>query len=78
MDLQLLRDARRGQPFQPFVVRLASGRELRVNEAFECAIGGRSAAFVDGDDAFVFVEPEDIFAIEPLPPAGGKRNRRKS
>jgi hypothetical protein len=61
-----IREALHKQPFRPFTIRLADGRELRVPHPDFVAILGRTAvvASPDLDDSYSIVEPLLIVSLE--------------
>ena len=66
MVIDIIRDALRKQPFQPFVLRLADGRELPVPHPEFVAILGRTAVVASPrlDDSYSVVEPLLIVSID--------------
>lgn len=60
MDLSAVRDVLHRQPFRPFAVRLADGREIFVPHPDFVAMTNRSMIIVDR------VTPESFSIIEPI------------
>src|SRR4051812_42132750 len=77
MDPIVIREAVRAQPFQPFILRLADGREFNVQHPEFLAVGanGRTVVFVHPEDGRVaIVNALLIISLEraaPAPPAPG-------
>jgi hypothetical protein len=57
MDLQGIREALRRQPFEPFSICLADGRELPVPHPEMVAVGKRRIIIVKPDDSWSVIEP---------------------
>jgi hypothetical protein len=64
MDMEGLREALRRQPFEPFTVRLADGRSLRVPDSEFVALGSRRAIIVGENDSWSVVEPLMIVSLD--------------
>ncbi len=66
MDLNAIRDALHQQPFRPFAVRLADGRELTVPHPDFVAITNRSFIIVDRQtpESYSIIEPILIVSLE--------------
>ncbi len=64
MDLNGLREAIRKQPFEPFAIRLADGRSLRVNHPELVAVGKRRAVVIQEDDSCLWLEPLLIVSLD--------------
>jgi hypothetical protein len=80
MQIDAIREALRKQPFRPFTLRLADGRELPVLHPDFVAILGRTAVVASPrlDDSYSIVEPLLIVSVEydgsttqPAPNTGG-------
>lgn len=54
-----IRNARRAEPFVPFVLHLADGRKFPVRERFFMVFppGSRTISVAVSDDAFDFIDP---------------------
>ena len=72
MQINTIREALHKQPFRPFTLRLADGRELPVPHPDFVAILGRTAVVASPslDDSYSVVEPLLIVSIEYASPAG--------
>ena len=64
MDLQGIRGALRRQPFEPFSLCLADGRELPVPHPEMVAIGKLRIIVVKPDDSWSVVEPLLIVSLD--------------
>ena len=67
MDAAAIRDAMHAQPFTPFRLRLADGRELIVPHPDFIAVapnGRRIVVFNAGDDSMAILEPLLIVSLE--------------
>lgn len=69
MDLNIIRTVLRQQPFQPFSLRLADGRELRVPHPDFVALSPRQVVVINSDESLTRIEPLLIVSLEE--PAGG-------
>lgn len=67
MDLTGIRDALRQEPFHPFSIRLADGRELSVAHPEFVAVGTRRIVVVGPDDSVSIVEPLRIVSLDFAP-----------
>jgi hypothetical protein len=72
MDLQGIREALRRQPFEPFSLSLADGRELPVPHTEMVAVGKSRIIVVKLDDSWSVVEPLLIVSLD----YNGKQRRR--
>jgi hypothetical protein len=80
MDLDVLREALRQQPFEPFAIRLADGRSLPVYHPEFVAVGKRRAVVIGEEDSWSWIEPLLIVSIDSMPkPKNGQngKSRRK-
>lgn len=70
MQINAIREALHQQPFRPFTIRLADGRELPVPHPDFVAILGRTAVVASPslDDSYSIVEPLLIVSIEYASP----------
>lgn len=75
MDLQELRDARRRDPFQPFAIRTADGRTIRVPVAEAVAVGPNILIVISEDDEIEVLEPTAIDSLRFE--ANGSKPKRK-
>jgi len=75
MTMEQFRRVHRAQPFQPYELRLASGRSIRVAspELVAESQSGRTLA-VWSDDAFEIV---DLLLVEGIAVGNGKQSKRK-
>jgi hypothetical protein len=65
MDIQTIRNALHRQPFQPFVLRLADGRQLHVPHPDFVAVSKRTVAVIDAtNDSALILEPLLIVSLE--------------
>lgn len=67
MDIGGIREAMRHQPFVPFTLRLADGREVPVRHPDYIAISPnnrRAIVFTPPDDAMIWIEPLLIVSID--------------
>ena len=76
MDLAGIRDALRKQPFQPFSIRLADGRELPVAHPEFVAVGTRRIVVIGPDDSTTFVEPLLIVSLDFAPNGSATGSQR--
>jgi len=78
MQIRELQSVYRAQPFVPFVIRLADGRQVRVEHPELIALSptGRSAVVYGKDGAFEII---DVMLVTGLQVTNGaaKRRRRK-
>lgn len=77
MNVEVIREALRKQPFRPFTFRLADGRELPIVHPDFVAVSPRQVIVVDPQDESVsWLEPLLIVSIEyagtspGVPPSG--------
>jgi hypothetical protein len=68
MDIDVVREALRKQPFEPFVMRLADGRSLPVQHPEFVALGKRRLGVIAEDDRWSFVEPFFIDSLDKTTP----------
>jgi hypothetical protein len=64
MDLQGIREALRRQPFEPFRICLADGRELPVPHPELVAVGKPRIIVVKPDDSWSVVEPLKVVSFD--------------
>jgi len=77
MDLQLIREALRCQPFEPFSICLADGRSLAVPHPEMVAVGKRRVIIVEPDDSWSVVLPLLIVSLDYNAKRRPRSNRRK-
>ena len=72
MTTDQFRNTLRAQPFRPFLIRTADGREYRVDhpEMAWQTPGGRIVFVATSDDAAVTIDLLLVTALEPAQPAG--------
>ena len=78
MDLNGIREALRREPFRPFTIRLADGRNVAVPHPEFVAVGPRRVVVVSEDDSWNVLEPLLIVSLDfnsdglqPEPTDGG-------
>jgi hypothetical protein len=79
MDLRVVREALRKEPFDPFVIRLADGRALTINHPEFVAIGKRRLVVIEPDDSWSILEPLMIVSLDEMKkdsPGGNGKKRR--
>ncbi len=77
MEINAIRESMHAQPFQPFRLRLADGRELTVRHREFIAIapnGRRVVVFNDQDNSMSVLEPLLIVSLEVATPGSGKQS----
>lgn len=79
MTIQQLRTFYDSQPFQPFVIHLADGREIpvRSREYIASAPSGRTVIVYQADDSWNVIDLLLITDLEVKPPTNGARKRRR-
>ena len=70
MDLNSIRSAVRGQPFQPFELCLADGRRVPVTHPEFVAMNNRVVVVLDEHSFSMTIEPLLIVSLEPIPAHG--------
>ena len=80
MTIDRLRDAYNAQPFQPFVMHLADGREVPVvhREFIMPVPSGRTVIVVQPDDTVNIVDLLLVTDLELKPSTNGSRRRRRA
>jgi len=75
MTVQQLRDMWRAQPFQPFTMHLADGREIRVQhqEFLAMSPSGRTAIVYQPDDSFNVIDLLLVTDLEVKANGRGKK-----
>ena len=74
MDIAGVREALHKEPFEPFVIRLADGRSLRVPHPDFVALTPRRVIVGAEDDSWAVVEPLLIVSLDSLPKKGRGRD----
>ncbi len=80
MDLAGIREALHRQPFEPFAIRLADGRSIRVNHPDFVAVGTRRAVVIQEDESIAWLEPLLVVSIDwhgGKPKRGGNGSPKK-
>lgn len=77
MDIAGVRDVLHRQPFQPFVIRLADGRSLRVLHPDFVAVGKRHIVVIAEDDTTSIIEPLLIVSLDTMPKKGRGGNGKQ-
>jgi len=81
MDIAGVRELLHKEPFEPFVIRLANGRLLRVPHPDFVAVTSRRAIVVAEHGSWSIVEPLLIVSLDKMPRQGkggnGSRRKRK-
>jgi hypothetical protein len=80
MTLEQMRSFYTAEPFQPFVIHLADGREIPVHhpEFIMAAPSGRILIVCQPDDTFNFIDLLLVTDVEvkPFAKSNGKRRKR--
>ena len=79
MTIEKIRDLYNTQPFQPFVLHLADGRELKVahREFMSMSPSGRTIVVHQPDDSMNIVDLLLVTDVEIKPDMNGAGKRRK-
>ena len=79
MDIGGVREALHRVPFQPFELRLADGRAVRIAHPDFVALGARRIVVVGEDDSTSIIEPLLIVSIDTLSAngQGGNGSQKK-
>ncbi len=79
MDIAGVREALNLQPFEPFLIRLADGRQLPVPHREFVALTPRRVIVGAEDDSWMIVEPLLIVSLDSMPKKGkgGNGSTRK-
>jgi len=64
VDIQGIREALRRQPFEPFAMRLADGRSLRVPHPEFVAVHPRRVIVIAQDGSWSVVEPLMVVSLD--------------
>lgn len=80
MTIEQLRVFYNAQPFRPFVIHLADGREVPVNhrEFIMSAPSGRTVSVYQPDDTLNVIDLLLVTDLEVKPVANGSSKRRKA
>ncbi len=81
MTIEKLKDVYNAQPFQPFVIHLADGREVPVHhrEFILTVPSGRTIVVCQPDDTLNIIDLLLVTDLEPRPASNGsKKKGRKS
>lgn len=80
MTIEQLRTVYTAQPFRPFVIHLADGREIPVNhrEFFMTVPSGRTVVVAQPDDTLNIIDLLLVTDLEIKPAANGAGRRRKA
>ena len=81
MTIERLTELLRAQPFQPFDIRLADGRAIRVNhpEFASRSPNGRTVVVFQPDDSMSIIDLFLALSLDPVPPGrnGARKRGRK-
>ena len=79
MTVDKLREMYNAQPFRPFIIHLADGREVPVlhREFIMTAPSGRTVVVMQPDDSMNIIDLLLITDLELKPSANGSRRRRR-
>ena len=76
MDVRGIREAIRREPFEPFVMRLADGRSLRIPHPEFVAVHPRRVIVIAEDASWSVVEPLMVVSLDydgtSVPPHGAE------
>lgn len=80
MTIEQMRAAYQAQPFRPFVLHLADGREIPVQhrEFIMTVPSGRTVVIAQPDDTLNIIDLLLVTDLEIKPVANGATKRRKS
>lgn len=80
MTVEKMRDFYQAEPFRPFIIHLADGRQIPVahREFIAAAPSGRTMAIYQPDDTFNLIDLLLVTDVEVKPTANGSRKRRKT
>jgi hypothetical protein len=78
MTIEILRELYAAEPFRPFVLHLADGRDIPVmnRELFTAAPSGQTAAIFQPDDSFNLIDLLLVTDVEIKPAENGSRKKR--
>jgi hypothetical protein len=79
MTIEQLRTAYRAQPFRPFIIHLADGRQIPVEhrEFMMTVPSGRTVVVAQPDDTVNIIDLLLVTDLEIKPTANGSRRRRR-
>ena len=79
MTVEQLRNAYSAQPFRPFVLHLADGREVPVSsrEFIMAVPSGRTVVVCQPDDTLNIIDLLLVTDLERRPSSNGSRKRRR-
>jgi len=75
MTRDKLLDLHQARPFQPFIMHLADGRDIRVGHPEMMAVGGRTAHVVNRDESFNII---DLLLITDLEVQANSRRKARA
>lgn len=80
MTIEQMRAAYQAQPFQPFVIHLADGREIPVvhREFMMTVPSGRTVIVAQPDDTVNIIDLLLVTDLEMRPVSNGSRKKRKA
>ena len=80
MTIEQLRDKYNAQPFRPFIIHLADGREVPVHhrEFILTVPSGRTIVVCQPDDTLNVIDLLLVTNLELVPSANGPRKRRRA
>ena len=76
MEVEVLREAVRRQPFKPFTVRLSDGRALPVRHPEFLAVGQSLIILINENDTWSEIDPFLIVSLDYNPPTQKKPGKR--
>jgi len=77
MDIGGIREALNKRPFEPFAIRLADGRSVRIGHPDFVAVHPRRIIVVADDGSWSVVEPLLIVSLDYEPKDNGGSGRRR-
>jgi hypothetical protein len=79
MTIEQLRNFYNAQPFQPFVIHLADGREIpvRSREFMMAAPSGRTLIVYQPDDSWNVIDLLLVTDLAVMPSTNGSRRRKR-
>jgi hypothetical protein len=80
MTIEKIRDLSKAQPFQPFVIHLADGRDIPVHhrDFMATAPSGRTLIVYQSDDSHNIIDLLLVTDLEVPARINGSRKRRRS
>ncbi len=76
MDIAGVREALHKQPFEPFTMRLADGRDLIIRHSDFVAVHPRRVVVIAEDGAWSVVEPLMIVSLDSAKPKSRRNGNR--